>query len=286
VTFHQPLAVVQKAKTNNYFRRAVDTQEYRDAVALLETALQHRSSLPAVNLPPQQPDRPAGLDDWLTAVATAKAAEQDREIRFNALTSLISICHNQIAAVVDVMPDRVLHALATDMAELMSQVDDAVGRLGGARTANEVIAAGVGDIWNELRQLRKSYDQLRDAQAFVMADEMSRHASTYLYDDPHASRLFIRNIDDVFPAWRDPGPSTITLSGAPPDPRPWPTDPIAQLVWLSSSDAQVWLPTFGQLEQLQAELHRKRNPAPEVVPGRPDKPTQQFGTHRRRTSVL
>ena len=109
-----------------------------------------------------------------------------------------------------------------------------------------------------------------------MADEISRHASHYFNDDPHASRLFIRNIDSVFPGWLDGATTTFSMSGARPDPRPWPTDPVAQLVWLSSSAAEVWLPTFAQLEQLQQELHRKHNPEPATP--QPDKRKKPVGT--------
>jgi hypothetical protein len=197
---------------------------------------------------------------------------------------VINTCNSRIAALVDVDPDQVLAALGAEMSELWRvRIAEAVAALNGATTPDEAHIKGVSDEWNALRPLADADDQLRDAQAFVMGDEMHRHQSDYFYEAPLASRLCIRNIDDIFPAWNDGG-SAITLSGTPQDPRPWPSDRIARLVWLSTSAAEVWLPTFAQIEQLQRELHRKFNPEPEpeVTQRRPDKPMQQFGAVHRR----
>ena len=39
-----------------------------------------------------------------------------------------------------------------------------VERLDGAHTPTQVIDAGVGDVWKELRPLRAEYDAVRQAQ--------------------------------------------------------------------------------------------------------------------------
>lgn len=271
MTFHAPLAVVHKATANDYFRRAIDTPEYRDAVALRQHAIERRNNLPPVTSPPTS-TRIDDLDAWLTAVANNRAADQEREAIDLALAEVINRSEAAIAAQVDVFPDRVLSALSIDLDDLMTEVAAAVTKLKGASTATEVITAGVGDTWNELTASRQEYDQIRDAQKFVMADEMSRHSSDYWAEDPLASRLVIRNIDDIYPSWKNGATNAFTVSGTAPDPRPWPlNDRTAQLVWLCTSDAEVWLPTFDDIEELQQELHRKRNPMPKVIPGRPDK---------------
>ena len=70
------------------------------------------------------------------------------------------------------------------------------------------------------------------------------HRSNYLLDDPLATDTTLRNLDQIFPAWREPDTTHTTLSDAPQaDPRPWPQDPISQLVWLATSEAQPWVPT-------------------------------------------
>ena len=73
-------------------------------------------------------------------------------------------------------------------------------------------------------------------------------------------------LENIFPDWRDKSSRLIMISGEEPDPRPWPLDPIEQLVWFSSSDAQVWIPTRRQLDQLHADRQRRRNPTPAKKP--------------------
>ena len=174
-------------------------------------------------------------------------------------------------------PDRLLRSLDKDMDELMRDVDAVVERLGEARTPREVIAAGVGDAWNELGTLREAYDKLRQAQEFVMTGEHQWTASRSNYlDDPHASDTHIANLDIIFPDWRDKSTRLIMISGEEPDPRPWPLDPIEQLVWFFSSDARVWIPTRRQLDQLHADRRRRRNPMPAKKP-KPKYPKQIHG---------
>src|SRR5690349_4300150 len=136
---HEALAVIRKARINEFFARAIDTDEYRNAVALREQALERRTTLPAVN-PPTEPTAPGELDAWLNAVTETRAAEQTRELQYNALTSAINTCDARIAAVVDLYPDEVLTALAADMTALLANVDTEVSKLNGARSPSEAIA--------------------------------------------------------------------------------------------------------------------------------------------------
>ncbi len=102
----------------------------------------------------------------------------------------------------------------------MAEVGTAVEKLCGASTPSEAITAGTSDAWSELTGLREQYDVLRSAQWFVMGADASRYVSRFWAEDPLASRLCIRNIDDIFPAWRDGASSTFSLSSEPQDPRP------------------------------------------------------------------
>ena len=119
----------------------------------------------------------------------------------------------------------------------------------------------------QLGTFREAYDELRQAQEFVMTGEHQWTASRSNYlDDRHASDCAISNLDTIFPDWRDKSTRLIILSGEEPDPRPWPLGPIEQFVWFSSSDAQVWIPTRRQLDQLHADRQRRRNPMPAKKP--------------------
>lgn len=262
---HHAQAIIGKAKANAYFAHAVDTEEYRSAIELRDQALAQREALPAVN-PPAEPTNGAELDSWLHALVDTRTAEQNRELQYTALMTLINSCNRRIESVITMSPDTVLRKLSDALTELLGEITATIPNLRGATTPSAVIATGVGDVWQELHSLRQCYDQLRDAQRFVMADELAHHSSDYLYDDPHASRLYIRDIDDVFPGWRRPDNTIIQISTVTEDPRPWPTnDKVEQLIWLATH-CQLWIPTRSDLSELQRELHQKNNPEPVEEP--------------------
>ncbi len=85
--------------------------------------------------------------------------------------------------------------------------------------------------------------------------------SEYL-DDPLASDLSIANLDSIFPDWKRPPADKTIVGWERPDPRPWPTDdPIAQLVWLATSGAKLWVPTLKQLHELREQrINAARHP--------------------------
>jgi hypothetical protein len=265
----EPHRIRALARVNEYFRKALNANpSYPAAVALRDRAQQARDELPAV----QWPDPPGTEDDlgaWLDAVAEADAAERARTAKIVALTQLLGRCDGDISMCVLGDPDGVLESLSRDFEALMTEVDAAVQRLGDARTPAEVIANNASAAWNELGVLRRSYDALRVAQSAVMASAApdAVQASRLLHlDDPLASDAMIANLDDVFPTWRQSQPRH--MDGALNDLRPWPVDDYtAELVWLSASDAEPWIPTVKQLEQLQAERRHRMNPNPTVLPG-------------------
>lgn len=271
---HHAQTIISKAKSNPYFRNAIDTDEYRAAFELREQVDAQRKALPAVDLI-TEPTSGAELGDWLEQIVKVHEAEHHRELHYNALMALFNTCNQRIAAVIDISPDTVLRKLSNSMNELLAEVTETIGRLHGATTPSAVIAAGVGDVWQELHDLRRCYDQLRDAQRFIMGEDVAHYASNYLYDDPHASRLAIRDIDDVFPDWHDPSSNKINIRvGVTEDPRPWPiNDDVQQLVWLTTH-CQLWIPTRSDLAELERELHRKNNPEPEPLPEPKRRPKQ------------
>lgn len=271
MTYVTALQVISRVGSNEFYARAVGSEEYDEAVELRSLALHVQTTLPGVAQPPM----PATVDDdiggWLDAVVAADAATGERERKHSALTALISQCEGIIAAAANLDPDRLLKSLSVELDALMEDVEAVVNRLGGARTPQEVIAAGVGDEYNKLGELRERYDQLRRAQDWTLGSDLSLTQSKF-FDDPHANCARIRNLDMIFPAWRDGSTNRVVLSGVEPDPRPWPSDPVEFLFWLVTSEAEWWLPTRRQLEQLHAERARRLHPAPKVRHHRPDRP--------------
>ena len=158
----------------------------------------------------------------------------------------------------------------------MDQVQAAVARLNGASTAVEAIDTDTVQAWRELTPLRATYDSIRHAQQLVLLDApVMNHRSPHI-DDPLADDTHLANLDDILPGWRDPD-TRYTMQGAPPDRRPWPGDPVEQLVWMVRSDAEVWLPTEPELSALHAERRDRANPTPDKAEPKPPRPKQQFG---------
>jgi hypothetical protein len=275
VGFGSTQAVMQRA-ANPYFAKAISrTPEYDEAKALREKAIAARLRL--VTSRPHAPAMPTSaaddLDSWLAAAAQAAAADAEWVAKDAAIVNLIAAADARIRGVA-FDRDAILKSLDQDLQTLMSDIADAVERLGGATTPSEVIAAGTGDAWNELGQLRAQYDCIREAQASAIlgADEQfNRGRSNYLRDDALANDAAVANLDSVFEHWRDPDRSFVSL-GPERRPQPWPEDPIGELVWMSTSGAQPWVPTLRQLEALWTRRRATANPAPKVIHGRPDQP--------------
>lgn len=264
--FKPALLIIQHAAQNEHYRRAVTQQQgYTEWVELRDQAIHARGALPKVH-PPASPQTADEFPEWLEAVAHAEADERARTAKETALTAFIAQCEANIQGAV-MLVDPLLKCLSGEMDELMGQVDEVAARLEGAHTPNEVIAAGRADVWNELLSLRHRYDDIRQAQDWVMSgEEQHTHARSRYLDDPLATDCAIANLDDIFPAWKNPRTEVMTTSWNTPDPRPWPADPVEQLVWLSASDAKVWVPTLRQLDALgrarwdrMHPLHSKNN---------------------------
>ena len=175
-------------------------------------------------------------------------------------------CEGVIVGCALVNPDRILKLLGAEFDALMAEVKSVVARLDGATSADAAIHRGTADAWRELAPLRSRYDELRAAQNFVVQHEhelLQNSRSRYIDErhvnpDPLASDLAISNMDQVFPDWWQPD-TRVTLVGEPPARHPWPEDPVAQLVWTITSDAQPWLPTIAGLKELHAQRRARLN---------------------------
>ncbi|ORB84675.1 hypothetical protein B1987_13700 [Mycobacterium kansasii] len=256
-------SIIQHAD-NPYYGKAIRRNpNYAQAIDLRHKAVAARAAHIAAR--PQPPAMPAtvndDLDHWLTTTAHTAAADAEWSAKDQALAALIAHCEARIQGI-GMDRDTILKSLNDDLDQLMARAAHAVEQLNGAHTPAEVVAAGVGDVWNELAELRHDYDQIRQAQASVMTglQELGLGRSNYLFDDPLASDTAIANLDHIFPAWRDrttPTPVSFSPSW---DGRaqPWPKDPVGQLVWIVTSGAQAWTPTTSQLNTLWAKRRETR----------------------------
>jgi hypothetical protein len=90
------------------------------------------------------------------------------------------------------------------------------------------------------------------------------------------SLAVIRNLDDVWPSWTNPGlAQQMHVDGTKQRGEPWPSDPVQLLLWLVTSlpaaarqPAHVWIPTLTEIDELFAERRDRDNPTPDSQPAR------------------
>lgn len=260
--------IKRMVETNKPYAAAIATlPHYAETWAIAEEAEQRLSELttPVTELPSPLASGVIS-DDWLTAAANAQLAATDIDRRRRILIELRDEARSQLATLVRLRPDEMLTVLNDQLAELIDNGREICAGLQGATTAAEAIAHGPAAVaaWTDRANRLTEYRAIRAAQDAVMAEH--RTSDTYMAanssdnDDPRATDLLLSNLDDIAPGWRQPGRdySGKTLWSA-----PWPTDDLEYLVWLCTSDAQPWVPTFTDLERLR----ESRQPPPiQTVP--------------------
>ena len=193
--------IIRRAAVNEYYRAAVETPEYREAIALHDWATRRVADLrPAPQLPlPESVDD--DLDQWREIARRLAAAEEERRIDHNALTALARKQESRIQGVI-YQKERLLLSLGRDLDDIMADAAEVVARLDGAANAAQVIELGVVDAWQELPALRGQYESNRQAQYWVMAGNarVIHCRSEWLPDDELATDLAIANLDQVFPS--------------------------------------------------------------------------------------
>lgn len=256
-----PQLVMDRCARNSYYRAAVETPELIDAIELRARALRMRAEIPNVPPVPMPTTADADLAAWLDLDKAQRHAAQDRAEAADAFSRLIAVQDQRISSIAN-NQNSALARLNQAMQGVMSIAAQLVSRLSGCHTATQIVANGDPDVlaaFQDLRRLRSDeYDAIRTAQDWCMAgDPRGPNYRSKWLDDDLASDTAIANLDEVFPQWRERKPefAIISASDQPQaDPRPWPTDPTEQIIWLVTSDAQVWVPTWHQL----GELGRRR----------------------------
>lgn len=252
---------------NEYLRAALaEIPDYGRLSALRAKLITYQIGLtpPAEATPPHSADD--DIEGWLTEVNEHTAAHRAWQERFDALTAQVQHAGALLANIPTAHSETLLTHLGRELAALMAQTATVTDQLKDARTANEAIAKGVADSWQQLDPLRQSYDVLREAQSQLMARVgnptiLANSSSQYLVDEL-ASDLMVANLDEVLPGWRAPQTGIIRIQGPDPDRRPWPADPTEQLVWLITSNAQAWIPTLDELHKLWATRKARIDPTP------------------------
>ncbi|GAB1811121.1 hypothetical protein [Mycobacterium sp. MUNTM1] len=277
------------ARTNEYLRRALEEfPDYATAVELRAKVIQAQRELRGVSTVPS-PTNVDGLDEFLAAIERRTVDQLVFKAKHGALVSLRGEIDNQLPSILTVHCDAILGSLAADFSTLMADVTSVATQLNGARNASEAIAHGAEDTWRRLPALRDQYDQLRAAQQSVVLTAFEPHvlatAKSDYIEDELASDLHLANLDEILPGWRRPDNRAATSFGELGDRRPWPIDdPLAQLVWLVTSDAEPWLPTTKDLRALRAKRQArtaKAGPKPQPVREQPRLLNKPIASHER-----
>ena len=220
-----------------------ETPGYAVAAEIAKRALAQVRDLDAAGAAPApRPETLADLtDDWMdTEVqrridATAVAAKRQ------ALLDLATVATDEATMLAnDAAEDHLLVALAGQLEDVITAVRDTLDRLDNATTAQQAIDRGTTDAWSELTDLRRTYDDIRNAADIVYATQHANLAGRARSDEPdtEASALRWMNLDQIAPDWRV---SARTGHGS--THIPWPSDPVEALAWLLREGGLPWIPT-------------------------------------------
>jgi hypothetical protein len=242
---------------------------YRQAVDTASACDQWLSTPP--ELPTVDPELAEHItEEWLTAERARENALTDYEARRRIVQSRRELAANQAQSIFNTGADLILGVLQDELTKLLNRAAGVLPELGGATTPAEAIATDAGAAWKQFGALSDEYSELRSAQTFVMLRAsvgLWRSCTPSLPSEDHCNLAFIRNIDELWPNWRQYGLDRrrvdLSDNATPARDQPWPADSGPELlVWLLTSDAEAWIPTTKQLR----ELFNERNAAPEDVP--------------------
>lgn len=245
--------------------------EYRDAlrrVQAAETWLNRQPPVPPPNIP--NAETGAQIDEWLAAVDNydAEVARHDRHRQ--RVLAIKQHASADAAAVFTANVNPIFRALHAELEKLLDNAADAVSQLDGARTAEQAIAGDCGPAWRTLLDLAGEYSALRSSQEWLLLNVAFRMywatCRPTLPGEDHQNLAYIKNLPDLWPNWRSPDRFTrqVNIDGSKPRLEPWPADHGPELlIWLVESDAQPWIPTTTQLDELLAELRDRDNADPQ-----------------------
>ncbi|BCO47755.1 hypothetical protein [Mycobacterium intracellulare] len=206
-------------------------------------------------------------DEWIDETAELETRRQQMERRRGVLLTLLRDARMRAQHLRASQTQNVLAALNDELKALLAQVEQISNELGDVETAQDAIAHDAGPQWKRLTELADDYAELRQAQLGLMSSD-DIFDTTPADGEDHASDLFLKNLDDLWPGWRKGQArdgQRINIDGTPTRNEPWPADPTALLLWLVRSNAEAWIPTAGDLERLRQRRVARANPAPRLI---------------------
>lgn len=211
---------------------------------------------------------------WIDQTIDLDATQQRLDKRRGVLLELANTARGHTRTLHQAAHSRILTAYGHELQTLLTEVRQISDELGDVDTAAKAIANDAAPQWKRLTELRDDYTALRAAQHAKTDAEVLFATSPDYPGEDHASDLYLRNLDKIWPQWRKGGRDDRALN-LNPDPReqrrePWPADRTEILLWLVRSTAQPWIPNDDELEELRQDRIAFANPMPKVIPGPPD----------------
>ena len=213
-------------------------------------------------------------DKWIDQELAIQDAQNRSVRRRGVLLSLAKEANERAASIYQRLTSHILAAYQEELTLLLAEVKQLATVLDGIDTPAEAIADDHGHNGSS------SPNSPRTTRLCVAPNEprcqrmRSISAAPVAGGDDHASDLYLKNLDELWPNWRTPqldASRYIDMSGTRPPRRlePWPADPVQLCLWLVTSNAQPWIPTPAQLAQLQQRRQDTANPNPVSPPQNP-----------------
>lgn len=224
-------------------------------------------------------------EEWVLALIDRKDNEQRLQRRRAILTEFRSVAQSRANTAASSIADEVLVGCHHELVKLLDEAADLAEELDGVDSAEKAIAADLGQAWKRLRELADDYSTLRRFQISHVNSEMVSRSRPSAGGEEHASDLYIRNLDDLWPEWRTGGAANgLTFNhvgSAVHRYEPWPTEPVQLLLWLATSRVEPWVPTSAQLQRHWVDRRKRANPGqmpePITVGGRRKQSPPQYG---------
>ncbi|MCX2755511.1 hypothetical protein [Gordonia sp. 4N] len=278
--------ITRACNDNPHLDRAVRTLDgFATAISVQQQATERLKGLVSTKATVEFEPMLSGdiTDKWLNTAVRDRVQARDTDIRIELLENLRIAAESDAANIVELGADTILAALDTELQTLVANASDAAQLLSGATTATEAISRGAHAAWADLTKHAEQYADLRIAQRHIitsMSPDLVIASQTQHQPDAHASDLFIGNLDELWPNWRRPetyGHAGYSGDNGYGNTTPWPNEPVEQLVWMVTHDAQLWIPTMAKLEQ----LHTSRRAVPVRSEGVTVPAAEQGQTKRR-----
>lgn len=264
-------------------------REYEVLLSVVRDAQQRMLRLvPPSNELPHPFDSGRISDEWLESIVEAQRVRADNERRRGVLATLVNDGNMRAAQLLSTATDDLLTAYQSELKRLLAEVSDLAEQLDGITTADAALRADRVAQWKELIRLADDHDTLRSRQLEHYDWQIKFESSPAIQGEPYASDLYLSNLDEIWPGWRNPQRTTIHLNavgGAAERLEPWPADKTQLLLWLVRSPAKPWIPTHRQIQRLRQDRVARANPLPKAKPGQPDKPAARSRPTVRSTPI-